>query len=783
LSLGLGLGLQRSSRRAIARPLALSGSPYTAGVVGTPFGGQVLQPSGGKSPYVFSLAPSSAALPAGATGIEPATGLPLGSPTTPGATTGLIIRVTDANGDHVDTDPFSITVYQSGSDTTPRVIDTLAFTGDVWYAQLSSFLWTDTVTAAVHGEPSTTVVFDGNIAGNQPGWIHTTFATPGTKVILVTKGGVTTATQISVVNTPAAPAASQFLNAATRVKAFMDAAVDPTVLVTPPTITVGAVNAATSISPSQTIAAASMPAGFTPKITGSPANNILANLKTGAKKGSQGQTWAFKSDARYVEIRVGLNSGGAYGQVNWRWLVSDDPLGAPGSWRWLTKYDEGLTTGSGARRVKYDRGSAATRLYCLIGSEGFTATELVVEAGATVSPIGIDQLQILATLDSNCFSENSLGYTHGVVSRIVQKLGSPLSGYNQGFPTASEGRYAGSVGTGTSLAARLGGNVYGFSELNQYGVTMDLIPHIGSVNDVTTDPTRLYWTHVHCLKKYRYFQPNALVLDIVEVAGPDGQYDSNRTASKTTAFAYAAGNDPGMLLIDSRAENWFPPGAIGSTTGFPAAGASVIGSCVDTTLTISSKTSGSIQLGMTLAAVQGIASITWSGAVATVTTTEAHGMTTGDTAGITISGATPGGYNGSFTGTATGANTLTYPLAANPGANTVPGSLTLPVAGINTFVRLLDQLSGSTGGPGDYLINLPLTHPAGTVFTLVGNPPHLNNDGAENVATRVVAKVPAFCAGIIAAAGGGGGPPAGSLLAGDGSQLLAGDGSYLKENA
>ena len=72
-----------------------------------------------------------------------------------------------------------------------------------------------------------------------------------------------------------------------------------------------------------------------------------------------------------------------------------------------------------------------------------------------------------------------------------------------------------------------------------------------------------------------------------------------------------------------------------------------------------------------------ISSITWLSSVATVTTAAPHGFTISDTIPLTISGATPAGYNGTFTCTITGASSFTYPLASNPGSESIPGVYTL----------------------------------------------------------------------------------------------------------
>jgi hypothetical protein len=69
-----------------------------------------------------------------------------------------------------------------------------------------------------------------------------------------------------------------------------------------------------------------------------------------------------------------------------------------------------------------------------------------------------------------------------------------------------------------------------------------------------------------------------------------------------------------------------------------------------------------------------LASLAWSTGVVTVTAAAAHGFTSGDSFALTIVGVTPAGYNGTYTCTVTGPNTFTFPLAANPGLETIPGS-------------------------------------------------------------------------------------------------------------
>ena len=84
-----------------------------------------------------------------------------------------------------------------------------------------------------------------------------------------------------------------------------------------------------------------------------------------------------------------------------------------------------------------------------------------------------------------------------------------------------------------------------------------------------------------------------------------------------------------------------------------------------------------------------ISSISWSGGVATVTTSAPHGRTVGDILKLTIAGATPAAYNGTFKSTITGASTFTFPLTSNPGAGS-GGTMRAFVTNIR-FYRQADE--------------------------------------------------------------------------------------------
>lgn len=86
----------------------------------------------------------------------------------------------------------------------------------------------------------------------------------------------------------------------------------------------------------------------------------------------------------------------------------------------------------------------------------------------------------------------------------------------------------------------------------------------------------------------------------------------------------------------------------------------------------------------TITTAQTISSITHVGAVATLTTAVAHGLSTGNR--VTISGAAPVAYNGSFTITVTGLTTFTYTMGSTPVSNaTTVGTYTvLGITGVNS---------------------------------------------------------------------------------------------------
>lgn len=83
--------------------------------------------------------------------------------------------------------------------------------------------------------------------------------------------------------------------------------------------------------------------------------------------------------------------------------------------------------------------------------------------------------------------------------------------------------------------------------------------------------------------------------------------------------------------------------------------------------------------------IQTISSITRVTTTATLTTAQAHGLTTGMQ--VTVSGALPAQYNGTFAITVTGPTTFTYVMAGDPGASASPAG-TYAIS--SAFARITD---------------------------------------------------------------------------------------------
>ena len=133
------------------------------------------------------------------------------------------------------------------------------------------------------------------------------------------------------------------------------------------------------------------------------------------------------------------------------------------------------------------------------------------------------------------------------------------------------------------------------------------------------------------------------------------QVIANKNAASGVFAVNGAFNGTGQLLI--------PVGSTAQRSALPVGGSIRFNS-----------TTNQFEGYSSLAGVS-ITSITFITTTATVTTTSAHGLSTGNV--ITMIGCTPAAYNGTFSVTVTSSTTFTYTMLSNPGANaSVVGSYT-----------------------------------------------------------------------------------------------------------
>ncbi len=169
------------------------------------------------------------------------------------------------------------------------------------------------------------------------------------------------------------------------------------------------------------------------------------------------------------------------------------------------------------------------------------------------------------------------------------------------------------------------------------------------------------------------------------------------------------------------------PSTLQSTGAMISQGATTLASGTYSLLTQKS------DLTALLAAPLALTSLTWSGGVVVATTvaTIPGNLSSGDTFITTIAGVTPSGYNGLVLATVTGTSTFTYPLAANPGTETVSGTYTPPNQGelqamVNTFygqgtsqaVYVL-ELGAGGGTAGPTALGTFLTANPGTFYSFL----------------------------------------------------------------
>jgi hypothetical protein len=161
------------------------------------------------------------------------------------------------------------------------------------------------------------------------------------------------------------------------------------------------------------------------------------------------------------------------------------------------------------------------------------------------------------------------------------------------------------------------------------------------------------------------------------------------------------------------------PISLQQTGALISQGATNLGAGGDATLTQDS------DLTPLILAPLSLANLTWSGGTVLATTAAPiPGLSAGDNFVTTIAGATPVGYNGLIMATVTGASTFTFPLAVNPGAETIAGNYTPPGQGeLNSMVSsFFDEGTNQSVqvlelGPGD-----SNTGPAALAAYIVANP-------------------------------------------------------------
>lgn len=118
-----------------------------------------------------------------------------------------------------------------------------------------------------------------------------------------------------------------------------------------------------------------------------------------------------------------------------------------------------------------------------------------------------------------------------------------------------------------------------------------------------------------------------------------------------------------------------------------------------------------------LAAPLQLTSLVWAGGIVTATTNAPiQGPGNGDTFLTTITGAAPTGFNGTFQATVTGASTFTFPLAANPGAETAAGTYTPPSQA--ELVSMVNGIFAQSASQAVYVLELGPTSVTAAVAAL-----------------------------------------------------------------
>ena len=119
---------------------------------------------------------------------------------------------------------------------------------------------------------------------------------------------------------------------------------------------------------------------------------------------------------------------------------------------------------------------------------------------------------------------------------------------------------------------------------------------------------------------------------------------------------------------------------------------------------------------LTTRAPLAITSLTWASGVVTAVCAAAHGIPAASTVQGSITGATPSGYNGTFACTYVSTTSFTYPLAANPGAETVPGTFAL--GAVAEVTAAVNSYFAQSNPPAVYLLEFGPGTPAQGVTAL-----------------------------------------------------------------
>jgi hypothetical protein len=172
------------------------------------------------------------------------------------------------------------------------------------------------------------------------------------------------------------------------------------------------------------------------------------------------------------------------------------------------------------------------------------------------------------------------------------------------------------------------------------------------------------------------YLPNAHITDLSLSVGnlnpQTGQPDQSYATNTLVVTTYGRGQFAINLPLNDQANLVSWPRVVSVTPTIPVStppGLSTVTVTFAGTVNPASFNAGTAAIGQAFQ----VQSLTQSGGVATVTTVNAHGLTTGDQ--VVIVGADQASYNGTFTITATGPNAFTYAVSGNP-ASPATGAVT-----------------------------------------------------------------------------------------------------------